>query len=218
MNDKGKLIILNGGSSNGKSTTSKIIQDIMPEHFMYLGIDTFWCAMPPKQVNLLTTEPEYISYHSFEENGLPYFEIVPGIELDKAMYGSYAAINAYLNAGVNIISDQIFWKQSWFDNCLNTLHEQHVFFVGMHVSDKEGSRREDQRRTSDKTNLEKIVGIWPDGWHRNTARITHANKQYDFEIDNTLLSPSETAEAIIQAYIDTPKPVAFKNTYTRDPS
>lgn len=210
---KGKLIILNGGSSNGKSTTSKLIQDSMSEHFMYMGIDTFWCAMPPKQVNLHTTEPNYMTYRSFEENGKPYFQIIPGEELDRAMYGSYLAIKAFLDFGMNVISDQIFEKPEWFHQCLQTLHEEDVFFVGMHVSDEEASRREDQRRTLKRTIVEEVVGMWPDGWHRNSAKITHQNKIYDFEIDNTAISPEETARKIIAAFHQRSDPSAFKRMY-----
>lgn len=71
--------------------------------------------------------------------------------MDRAIFGGYLAIKAYLNMGMNIVSDQIFWTENWFQHCLTALHDEHVFFVGMHVSDEEGLRRENQREITDKT-------------------------------------------------------------------
>lgn len=210
---KGKMILLNGGSSNGKTSTCEHIQNTMPENFMRLGIDRFWSALPPKQINLKTCEPNYMAHRSFEEDGRPYFQIIPGIELDRAMYGGYRCIAAYLNMGVNVISDQIFWRPQWFMELAKTLQDQHVFYVGMHVSDEEGSRREDERRQGDDNMITKIIGMWPDGWHRNTARLTHQDMVYDYEIDNTHLSKQETADKIIEAYNNCSEPTALKASY-----
>ena len=209
----GKLIILNGGSSNGKTSTCEHIQNSMDENYMRLGIDRFWAALPPKQINLKTCEPHYMAHRSFEEEGKPYFQIIPGIELDRAMYGSYRCIRAYLEMGVNVISDQIFWKPEWFIELANTLQDFHVFYVGMFVSDEEGSRREDERRAAPGNFITDLIGFWPDGWHRNTARLTHRDMVYDLEIDNTNLSKQETADNIITAFKQCDNPTALEKSY-----
>ncbi len=66
-----------------------------------------------------------------------YFEIIPGPKLDQCMITSYQAIATYLAAGVNIVSEQLFWKPEWFAAALNALHQYHVFYVGLHVSIEE---------------------------------------------------------------------------------
>ena len=46
----GKMIIINGASSSGKSTVSKCLQDILLENYCHIGVDTFWLGIPPKQL------------------------------------------------------------------------------------------------------------------------------------------------------------------------
>ena len=43
----GTLILLNGGSSAGKTTLARAFQDLDPACWMLLGIDLFWGALPP---------------------------------------------------------------------------------------------------------------------------------------------------------------------------
>jgi chloramphenicol 3-O phosphotransferase len=44
------LIILNGGSSAGKTSLGRAMQDLLPECHMLLGIDAFWLALSPEQL------------------------------------------------------------------------------------------------------------------------------------------------------------------------
>jgi chloramphenicol 3-O phosphotransferase len=46
-------------------------------------------------------------------DGLEYFAIAPGPILDQAMYARYRAIRAYLDAGLNVIADDVVWKREW---------------------------------------------------------------------------------------------------------
>jgi len=82
----GKLVILNGGSSAGKSSLGRAMQDLLPECYMLLGIDTFWLALPPEQLNLSHVRAEYYSWRSETgPDGREYFVIQPGPILDQAM-------------------------------------------------------------------------------------------------------------------------------------
>lgn len=60
----GKLIIINGGSSVGKTSLCHALQNLLPECYMLIGIDLFWLALPPKQLDLSQVEPQYYSYLS----------------------------------------------------------------------------------------------------------------------------------------------------------
>ena len=75
----GKLVIINGGSSVGKTSLARALQDIMPECYMLLGIDIFWLALPPKQLNLSHVDPEFYTWSDqTESDGREYFQIQPG--------------------------------------------------------------------------------------------------------------------------------------------
>jgi chloramphenicol 3-O-phosphotransferase len=51
----GTGIILNGGSSYGKTTLARALQDLMAAPAVVLGIDMFWFVIPAKQVDLVAS-------------------------------------------------------------------------------------------------------------------------------------------------------------------
>ena len=72
-----------------------------------------------------------------------------------------------------------------------------------------------ERQQAGNNFITNVIGIWPDGWHRNTARITHEKMIYDFKIDNTYLNKEETAKQIIEAFTRCQQPTAFAELYKK---
>lgn len=76
---EGKLILLNGGSSAGKTSLALAFQDLAAECWMHIGIDLFWFALPPEQLDLARVRPEYYTWDSaVEADGLEWFTVHPG--------------------------------------------------------------------------------------------------------------------------------------------
>ncbi len=205
----GHLIILNGGSSAGKTSTCEAFQDLNEMPYVRLGIDRFWFSIPPKQTQLETVSKAYYQHKTYLKEGKPYFQIIPGPLLDKVMIASYYAIQAYLDRGVNVISDQIFWKQAWLKEALSIFKPYRVYLIGLHVSDDEGARREHQRGGSNPNDT--AGGGRPAGWNRCSAYVTHQSIQYDLEIDNTEMPVAAVAKRIKDHIAQQPQPQAFKN-------
>ena len=57
-----RVIVLNGGSSSGKTAIARAFQDLAPECWMQLGIDMFWYAIPQSQLDLQQVRPEYYTW------------------------------------------------------------------------------------------------------------------------------------------------------------
>lgn len=207
----GKLIIVNGASSCGKTSTCRAMQDLFTEQYVLLGLDVFSQITPPKQNNMQTIEPSYFTAKEYMKDGLSYFHITTGPLLDRVIITSYEAVAVYLNAGINVIADQLFWSPRWFRAALDTFIPFHVFLVGLWVSDEEGARREQKRGGGDANDV--IGNGRLGGWNRTSAETTHKNMIYDFILDNTHLSIAETAASIKQAFEKTPQPTAFKTLY-----
>ena len=194
----GKLIILNGGSSAGKTSVAREFQELAPESWMHLGIDSFWGALPLSQFDLQQVRPEYYSSDvTVDADGLPWLSVTPGPLLDKAMRARYLATKAFLDAGMNVISDDLIWTKAWLVDLLEIFGGYDVWMVGLHVSDEEGSRRERQR------------GGRVDGANRGSARATHALVDYDIEIDTTGISVPVLAQELLDKYQACPQPAAF---------
>ncbi len=196
--DRGTLIILNGGSSAGKTSLGKCLQDMLDETYLLLGIDAFWFSLPPKQLDLERVEPRYYSWEATVEGGLEYFRIIPGPLLDKVMRARYKAIAAFLDAGMNVIADDVIWKRQWLLDALELLAAYRVFVVGVYVSDPEGARREELR------------GDRHPGWDRGSARYAHRDVTYDLKVDTTHESPELAARTIKAAWDSGLEPMAFE--------
>lgn len=194
----GKFIVLNGGSSAGKSSIAKEFQELAPECWMHLGIDVFWYAIPPSQIDLERVRPEYYSWEvAVDDEGLESLSLTPGPLLEKAMHARYVAIKAFLDEGLNVIADDLIWTREWLVDLLTIFHGYQVWLVGVHVSDEEGARREGPRD-------HRIAGA-----NRGSARAAHADLEYDVELDTTGTPVTELARRLLADLEACPNPQAF---------
>ncbi|MHB8384282.1 MAG: phosphotransferase-like protein [Candidatus Binataceae bacterium] len=201
----GTLIILNGGSSAGKTTLAEAFQDVAAEPWLLIGIDAFYRSLPPKEKDHRAVDPQYYTVRTITEDGLDYFELVPGPLMDRVMSARYAAVATILEAGINVIADEVIWSREWLIDAITTLHAYKVYFVGVFVSPEEADRRH------------RLRGRDGAGWYRGSSRIAHRNAIYDLQIDTTSKSPRDCASEIQQMLDSDLKPAAFEQML-RSPS
>lgn len=201
---KGRLIVLNGASSAGKTSLAQAFQEIASDCWVHLGIDTFWYAIPQSQLDMQQVRPEYHTWDVVvEDDGLEWFSLTPGALLEKAMHARYLAIRAYLDEGINVISDDLIWTREWLLDLLRIFEGYQAWLVGVHVSDEEGARREAARGN-------RLAGV-----NRGSARAAHAHTEYDFEIDTTDGPMPELARELYERYQSCCQPGAFGRLRSR---
>ena len=121
--EPGKIILINGASSAGKSTLARSLQQKLPEPFLHLSFD-----------------------HLRESNALPMARIRNG-ELDWALMrpavfdGFHRCLPAFAKAGNNLIVDHIIEQEQWMADLVQLLAPFDVFFVGVHCPLPELERR-----------------------------------------------------------------------------
>lgn len=184
----GRVIILNGGSSTGKTSLVKALQEaFLPEPYLALGIDVFWMAMPERELDLDRVDPQYYSWVTEHKDNVPYLRIVPGPILDQMMIARYKAIAAYVQDGLNIIADDVVWKRLWLEESVRALDGIDAWFVGVYCDERVIAHREilrGDRRT---------------GWGRGSQLYAHKDAVYDITIDTSLQSSTECAAKIKNA-------------------
>jgi chloramphenicol 3-O phosphotransferase len=162
----GKIILINGASSSGKSTLARAVQKQLNEPFWHLSID-----------------------HLRESGVLPLDRVRAGDFIWKSMrpaffQGFHNALPAVATAGNNLIVDHIVETPAWLKTLLGLLRPFDVYFVGIHCPLKELERRELAR------------GNRRIGEARNDFETIHEFVTYDLELDSTSPAESNAATLI----------------------
>ena len=123
----GKIILLNGTSSAGKSTLCKALQEVTEEPFWYIASDQFIEAgMAPSRK---------------DKGGKYNWSILR----PKFFDGFHRVLPAFASAGNNLIIEHIIESEAWLEQLLRLLSGFDVFFIGVHCPLEEVERRERER-------------------------------------------------------------------------
>lgn len=152
----GKIILLNGASSAGKSTLAQALQARLAEPFWHFSIDHLLAA---KVLPMSRIDSGEFAWHGMRPQ---FFD------------GFHRCIPALAAAGNNLIVEHIVESQDWMNRLLHLFEPFDVFFVGLHCPLPELERREIER------------GNRRIGEARTDFETTHAFCQYDFEVQSTL--------------------------------
>lgn len=123
----GKIIIINGPSSSGKTTLALALQKQLDKPFIRFSFDLFLehKAFPMEQIR---------------NSKFAWESMRPSV-----FRGIHQCLPALATAGNNIIFDHIIETRKWLHDLVSLISELDVFFVGLHCSLPELERREAQR-------------------------------------------------------------------------
>ena len=169
-----QVIVLNGGSSSGKSGIARCLQAILPDPWLAFGTDTLVQAMPMS----LQTSAAGIEVG---QDG----QVIVGPEFRTLEAAWIAGIAAMAHAGARIIVDEVFLggapsQQRW-KNALGTLQ---VLWVGVRCDGAVAAGREIAR------------GDRVSGMAASQAEVVHHDVVYDLQVDTTHAEALECARAI----------------------
>jgi len=175
----GRIILLNGASSAGKSSLAQALQRQLPEPFWHWSID-----------------------HLMAARVLPHERIDSGEFAWAAMRpaffdGFHRSIPALTAAGNDLIVEHIVETCEWMQCLLALLAPFDVFFVGVRCPLHELERRERER------------GDRRPGSAREDDATTHAFGAYDFEVDTTSAPADALASEVLRAWNARRHPGAF---------
>ncbi|MFE9861134.1 chloramphenicol phosphotransferase CPT [Streptomyces sp. NPDC005780] len=158
-----QMIILNGGSSSGKSGIVRCLQDVLPVPWLAFGCDSFVDAMPAR----MQTSDEGIT---FSADGAVYV----GEEFRALEAAWMSGVVAMVRAGARVVIDDVFLggaasQQRW-QRALDGLP---VLWVGVRCDSAVAAGREVAR--GDRTQ----------GMAASQADVVHEGVIYDLEVDTT---------------------------------
>ncbi|MFJ8584816.1 chloramphenicol phosphotransferase CPT [Streptomyces sp. NPDC093595] len=169
-----QVIVVNGGSSSGKSGIVRCLQAVLPDPWLALGTDTFVEAMPAS----LQASDGGIEF-------APDGEVVVGPEFRTLEAAWIEGVAAMARAGARVIVDEVFlggaYSQQRWQKALDGLH---VLWVGVRCDAAVAAGREVAR--GDRT-----IGM-----AASQADVVHRGVAYDLEVDTTRAEAMECARAI----------------------
>ena len=150
----GKIIIINGPSSSGKTTLALAVQKQFDIPFLRFSFDLF--------LDNQVLPMEQIRNSSFSWDSMR----------SSVFSGIHQCLPALATAGNNLIFDHIIESKSWLENLIRSISKLDVFFVGLHCSLPELERREAQR------------GDRRSGEARVDFQTVHRITSYDLELNS----------------------------------
>lgn len=167
------VIVLNGGSSAGKSSIARALQLLLPVPWFTFGEDVLGEALPPSGANAVMT---------FRPRGE--VKVAPGYRpLGRAWYRGLAAIAA---AGVGLVLDEVFLRgaagQTELCRCAGRVGRG---AVAVRCDPAVAAAREGARG-------DRVVGM-----ATSQADLVHRGVIYDVEVDTTSTSASDCAQLVL---------------------
>jgi chloramphenicol 3-O phosphotransferase len=169
-----RLIILNGGSSSGKTAIVRALQEVLPQAWLGFSVDDFVDALPAK----LEGSPDGI------EIG-PDGEVSVGSAFRELEAAWTAGIVAMCRAGGRVVMDDVFLggpssQQRW----RNAIGDLQTLWVGVHCDPEVAALRELAR------------GDRAPGMAERQAVIVHKDVTYDVEVDTSHTESIDCARTI----------------------
>jgi chloramphenicol 3-O phosphotransferase len=193
MSHAGRVILLNGTSSSGKTTIARAFQRLAPDPWLRLGIDSFWGAVDGRWMEFGERAAEGFRWVDHGESG---FEIVPGEAGQRLAAGMRAAVAAAARAGNDVIADDVLLDRAWPAHWAVALAGLETLFVAVVVPLDVLEERERGRG-------DRILGE-----SRAQADVVHAGLSYDLKLDGTA-DPQRSAADIATALENAPRPRAL---------
>jgi chloramphenicol 3-O phosphotransferase len=170
------VIVLNGGSSSGKSSIARALQELLPGVWLTFGVDTFIEALPGRG-----DSPR--SGVSYDPGGA----VLLSEQYTRLEDAWYAGLSSMVRSGADIILDEVLLSGSTGQRRLRSAFgDEALIWVGVRCDQDAAAAREAAR------------GDRVPGMARRQASVVHTGITYDVEVDTTFRSPDECAAVIAE--------------------
>src|SRR6266550_4530095 len=189
---RGRIILINGTSSSGKTTLVRALQAATPDLWLEMGIDRFAYALPGR-VNGQLTWPLLFTYVRPNGRSDGPFTIETTALGNRFISGMHAAAAALADSGLNVIVDHVILEPEWVEEMSRLWARFDVFFVGVRCPLDAVLERE--RGREDRTM----------GQAEAQFDVVHRWTTYDVEVDTSVLTPGEAVSRILAALEPLPR-------------
>jgi len=127
----GRVVLLNGPSSVGKSTIAEALQTSLGEPWLKVAFDDFLRFAPVRMVNLMASADPGLRWFPAEATGEDATRIVVGEYGHQVIRGMHRSIAALAQSGLDVIVDDILLEAAWLEDYLDVMVGVDVVFIGV---------------------------------------------------------------------------------------
>jgi chloramphenicol 3-O phosphotransferase len=201
----GRILVLNGTSSAGKTTLANALQKALPDQYELVGLDLTLWSLPPELV-VVTDDVGHAPVEGWLvpiRDGVQIALPTAGpraLELLEIMYATFAA---RADAGENLIVDDVLWHPHAHAMAVAHFAERDAWLVEVYCPIDVAVEHEKQR--SDRALGGAALFFEP----------VYRHGIYDIRVDTSLLTPEEAAQQVISALSAGGSPTAFRKLRSR---
>jgi len=180
-------IVLNGSSCSGKSSVAAVLQEQWPRSLQVTGLDTFLASQSERFFAIDGRVVDGFSWIPTIVDGQPAFDVVPGplgLGMIKAAHAYWAAC---ADAGLDQVIDDVWLVPEQPAGLQQALSAADTIWVGVHCPLAVAEQRERAR------------GNRPVGAARGHHKLVYTFKNYDVDVDTSVATARQCAEAILAA-------------------
>lgn len=196
----GRVILLNGSSSAGKTTLARAIAALSERPVQHISLDQFRDGMAARfrGMNARAGEPgarglNVVPVADGKRTALRFGDVGR-----NTLRGMRRAVAAFAATGIDVVVDDLLLEPAFLADYLLALRGLAVTFVGVYCDLATVSAREAER-----------PGRFPGTAAAHWATV-HDGCRYDVEVDTALLTPRQCAERVLAAVAEARRPTAFE--------
>lgn len=199
----GRIILLNGSSSSGKTTLALTLQRVLHDPWQHVALDQFRDGLPGKYRGLNspsgTPGAQGLNVVPVDLDGQRVTEIRFGEFGEAVLRAMRRTVAELAQQGVNVVVDDLLFKPNYLEDYRRALEGLEVWFVGVRCALGVVEQREAQR-----------PGRFPGTANSHFKSVHEHGLDYDLEVDTGENDPNTCARQIMQR-LTTP-PAAFTST------
>ena len=204
MSGGGRIILLNGTGSAGKTSIARELQNLCPTPLLHLGMDTFYVEVCPPRFLFRMVPPGIDPGDGADAAESVLFRASPDTEEGRAagtaivlppfgaklLSGMHHSVATLAALGNDVVVDHVLWHPPWLRESVALWRDSPVFFVGVHCALPIVEARELAR--GDRS--AKGVVRWQ---HGRVHRHGDLDLPYDLTVDTGANSPRECAVRVL---------------------
>jgi chloramphenicol 3-O phosphotransferase len=207
----GRITVINGGSSTGKTSLARALQAQWDGTLLYLGLDTVLHEVMPEAYRNGERAADGITLRALPGSAPPRVQLVYGPGVDWVVSALHQSVALLAQRGYDIVVDHLLTERRWVEECVTLWRDLPVLFVRAQCPWEVVEAR--VRGRTDRPGLTLPLFLSIARWQFDSVHA-HVGNMYDLTVDTAQASPEGCAARIVRYWREGEPLSAFRRLAT----